>query len=412
MVHYWQTVRGLSTGVRYYILAQAAVGLAYFGLATVLYNLFLLRLGFSPVIIGQVNGAGQLAWALGALPSSILGRRLGYRLMNVIGCLVIALGYVLFLNIQLVPASGQVGWLFGTNILIWSGAALASVNGLPLLASVSSPEERTHAFATANATAALFAILGSLAAGFLPGWLAGQTGSSLEQAFPYQMAFWVAPIAFVLMAFTYSRIKPRLGAAAQAEAEEHSPLPLWIFLFFGVVVFFQTASEGGLRAFFNVYLDTELRLPTAQIGAMFALGGVLPILGALVMPVVVGRFGLVRALAMTAVVMAAGLIFMGRFPVPLAAAAGFSGVNFLTALAGSIRGILSQEIVAPRWRGMSSAILILGLALGWSGMAFVGSAVIEQLRFAGLMYLSAISALVSGVLLVGYLLLQRGKGKN
>jgi predicted MFS family arabinose efflux permease len=410
MAQYLKVVRSFSPSVRYYILALGAVGFAFFGVASVVNNLYLLRLGFSQELIGQVTGVGMLAWAAAALPASFLGRRLGLRHVVVAGVLIIATGYALLLLVNRLPETWKVTWLFGTSILVWSGAALTTVNGLPLLASASHPDERRHAFAVANAVSAISAILGSLVAGFIPGWIANLTATTLQQPSPYQAAFWLVPVFFVVAAIFYSRITPReQEEIPETEHQAAGKVPLSIFLFFGVVVFFMTASEGGIRAFFNMYLDSDLGASTAQIGSLFAFAGILPIVGSLVMPLLAARFGLAATLGLTSLFMAASLVFMGRFNILLAASLSFITYNFLSALGGTTRGILSQEIVAPRWRGATSAILILGMALGWASMALVGSAVIGLVGFSGLMYLSAASALVSAMLIAGYLYLKRPK---
>ena len=87
----------------------------------------------------------------------------------------------------------------------------------------------------------------------------------------------------------------------------------------------------------------------------------------------------------------------------LAAAVGFSFLSLLGSIGAGVRGLLSQEIVQPRWRTATSAILILGLALGWASMTLLGSLVIGRWHFSGLMYISAVSALLSMVLILVYL---------
>ena len=192
MTQYWKIIRNFSPSVLYYTLALSAVGFAYFGVSAVIYNLFLLRLGFSPELIGQVNGIGQLAWATAALPASLLGR-LGLRKIVVWGNLIIALGYTLLLLVNRTPETWQVTWLFAMNIMIWVGAALITVNGLPLLFSASSPHERHHAIAVSNAGSSIFAILGSMTAGLLPGLLSRLISTDLAQPGPYQLTFWLVP---------------------------------------------------------------------------------------------------------------------------------------------------------------------------------------------------------------------------
>lgn len=403
MTSYLRIIRGFSPSVRYYILANAGGSFAYFGIFTVLYNLFLLRLGYSLELIGQVNGVGQLCWALLAIPASLLGRRMGLRNAQVTSALVIAAGYVLFLLVELLPEQSRIAWLFATTILVWAGAALLTVNGLPYLVRITQLAERSHALAVSNSVSALAAVIGSLAAGFLPAQIAGLTGASPANPAPYRLTLWLAPIFFIVAAFFFSRMRASEPLEIKLENKVPSKAPLLIFLFFGVVIFFQTASEGAVRAFFNVYLDQDLRMPIAQIGMLFAVAGLLPIVGSLLMPPLVARMGSGGAFILTGLGTVGLLVLLGLIPHPLGAASGFAAFNLLASLIGAVRGILSQEIVQPLWRTATSAILIMGLAFGWASMALVGSVLIETVKFSGLMYISAGSAVVSISLLYAYL---------
>jgi len=406
MSHYLKIVRGFSPSVRAYILAYAAIGFAYFGIANVIYNLFLLRLGYDLALIGQVNGVGQLTWALMALPASLIGRRIGLRRVMVGGSLIIASGYTLFLLVDQIPPHIRIAWLFATNILVWTGVAQVTVNGLPYISGITRVEERSHALAVANAATSLMAVFGSLVAGFLPGWVASLNHKSLEQAFPYQLTFWIIPPVFLVAAYLFSRMIASEPEEGSVEIQQNAPVPIWIFLFFGVVIFFQTASEGGIRAFFNAYLDTDLGVSTANIGLLFGAAGLLPIFGALAMPLLVTRLGSRKAFGVVGLGIVSALVLIGMFPNPGAAALGFIIFNVLAALIGAIRSVLSQEIVAPRWRGATSAILFLGLASGWGSMALLGSAIIGIVSFRGLMYISALSGLFSAVLIFAYIRLK------
>ena len=60
-----------------YMGGWAVTAFAYFGILGVLFNLFLLRLGFGAEFIGVLTGSGQLAWALCALPAGLYVRRFG-----------------------------------------------------------------------------------------------------------------------------------------------------------------------------------------------------------------------------------------------------------------------------------------------------------------------------------------------
>jgi len=66
--------------------------------------------------------------------------------------------------------------------------------------------------------------------------------------------------------------------------------PFGLFAFLVLLVFMQTASEGTLLSFFTVYLDTQLGVPTAQIGTIIGSGQLLSIVGALTVPRLMRRF--------------------------------------------------------------------------------------------------------------------------
>ena len=54
-----------------------------------------------------------------------------------------------------------------------------------------------------------------------------------------------------------------------------------LFLMLGLVAFAQAAAGGGVRAFFNVYLDRELFVSTALIGGILGAGQLVPLYVAL-----------------------------------------------------------------------------------------------------------------------------------
>ena len=66
--------------VRLMLFSQALIGFTIFGgIYTVLLNLYLLRLGYGPQLIGQINAAGALSFALLSIPAGMLADRWGAR---------------------------------------------------------------------------------------------------------------------------------------------------------------------------------------------------------------------------------------------------------------------------------------------------------------------------------------------
>jgi len=407
MLNDWRILRTFNRGIWLFLLAWALTAFGYFGIQGVLLNLYLLRLGFGPEFIGLLIASGQIIWAVMALPAGAIGARIGLRAALITASVLLTLGMGMLLMVEAFPRSVWAIWLFGCWMLLWVGAALNTVNSIPYLMNVSAAE-RNHAFSAQGAVIGLMAFVGSLVAGLLPGLLVTWLGGSLDEPAPYRYALWLAPLVYALSIFVWAGA-PRVKLAGEAETLSTSTKPLRLFVFFGLVVFLQTASEGAVRAFFNVYLDQALHVPTAQIGAILGVGQLLPVFIVLITPQLLGRWGTSRTLFVTTAGVGLAMLPLATLSHWIPASLGFLGVMSMLAVNGPARNILSQEIVLPRWRTTTSAIGTIGLALGWASTAAVGGYMIARAGFSGLFFLGAVLAFVAAILLLGYVR-SRSKG--
>jgi MFS family permease len=407
MAGYLKIARNMSRSVNLYNLSWVFIGFSIFGLANVLANLYMLRLDYSPSLIGQIQGAGQLAWAACALPASLLGIRFGMRKVLTIGTAIVGIAYILFLCAAYFPGKQQIPMTFIAFGLMNFGAALSLVCGLPYLSTITESGERNTAMALNSMMATGAGVLGNVLAGLLPKWMASATGSSLDQALPYRLSLALVPLALLLAAFIQSRLEVDHLPQVETRIGDSKVIPFGIFLFFGVVVFLQAAGEGGMRAFFNIYMDQDLGVSTATIGSVFGLASLASVLGAMAMPVLVSRLGTRGTFGLISLTAAALLVVMGAFHSVPAAVTSFISLGAVLSLAGAVRNILSQEIVKPFWRSATSGILILGIALGWGATAMLGGLVIRAVNYSGLMFLTAAISVLSAVLMFGYLALEK-----
>src|SRR5688500_8035495 len=116
LLNYIRTLRDLNRNVLLYLAATAGLGLAFDGgVFSVLFNLYLLRLGFGPEFIGQVAGAGLLSFSLTSLPAGSIGERWGYRHVMVAGLVMIVAGGILLPLSPLLPnqwIGASILWLY------------------------------------------------------------------------------------------------------------------------------------------------------------------------------------------------------------------------------------------------------------------------------------------------------------
>ena len=397
----WRILRAFNNSIRRYLIVWALISFSYFGIQGVLLNLYLLRLGFGPAYIGMLTASGQLIWAVAALPAGTIGQRIGLRAALVTGSAFMALGMGALLMVEALPASAWTTLLFGSWGLLWVGVALTTVNSTPYLMHVSTPEERNHAFVAQGAVMGLAAFAGSLAAGVLPQLLVSWLGGSLDQPAPYRYALWIVPLIYAGGAGVWAGVRHVQLQADRATSDTRAK-PIGLFLFFGLVVFLQTAGEGAVRTFFNVYLDGDLGVSTAWIGTIFGLSQLLSLTIALIAPQLLGRWGAARILTASIVGIGVTMIPIAIFAHWLPAILGYTSMMIVLAVNGPARNIFSQEIVAPYWRTTTSAISTIGLALGWGGAAAAGGYMSAQAGFRSLFLVSAVLAFASAVLLLGY----------
>lgn len=386
---YRNAFRLFNRDVRLYLIAWALLGFAYVGIFMVLFNLYLLRLGYGPAFIGLINALAQMATALFSLPAGALGRRWGSRRMLIVGVIGAGLSLGLLPLAELIPAAWQSGWLTITYVSTWLVAALLIVNSNPFLMGVTSPEERDHAFSVREALFPLAAFGGSLAGGLLPGFFAATSGLSLTQPAPYRYALFIAAALFAPAALALLATGQASTEQAHARAREATPLPSGLIAFIALVVLLQVAGSSVVNIFFNVYLDDGLGVPTAWIGTLAAVGRLVAVPAALATPLLVARWGIGRTIVLGILGMALALLPLALIPHWGAAGLGYMGVVALFALTMPAFAICQQEIVPPGWRATMAGAIAMTTGLSTAAVAFGGGQVITAFGYQALFLISA-----------------------
>jgi hypothetical protein len=141
---------------------------------------------------------------------------------------------------------------------------------------------------------------------------------------------------------------------------------------------------------------------TAQIGAAMGFAQLLPVLTALLLPLLLARLGTAMTLAATTIACALCLALMGLVPQWVVATTALMGVQATIAITGPARGLFSQEIVSARWRTTTAALATVGLALAWAITAAVGAYAIPLLGYRVFFLLCSTLTLASALMLFVY----------
>jgi MFS family permease len=391
----------LSREVRLYLVSWGMVGFTTLnGIQPVLFNLYLLRLGYGPEFVGLVNAVGLLGYALFSFPSGLLAGRFGVRRTMTVGVALSAAGFGLQPLVEFIPRGWHEPWLLTLQLLGTMGLSLFFVNSQPFLTEATGPAERNHAYSIRMALGTLTGFVGSLVGGALPDLFAPWLGVTLAHPAPYRYALLAATALSVpgilVMLPLWGVSEERAGE--QVETGGAGATPVWTIGAMGLVVLLLASSVGASRTFLNVYLDDGLGVPTAQIGLLFAIVQLVSAPVALAMPMLTKRWGNYRVILGGTLGVSASMLPLALIPHWGAAILGRIGVYAVSSISDSALWVYQMELVPRRWRPTMSGVASLALGLSWSALAFGGGYVITWLGYRTL-FLVAAGLTAAGVLL-------------
>lgn len=389
MLPYLRQARLAHRDARLLLLSHFLIGLSYSGIYVVLFNLYLLRLGYGTQFIGLVNGIAVMVHALFCLPAGMLGGRWGARRTIVIGALIAGVGLAVAPLGEFLPSAWQSAWLMTAFTFAWIGASFYLVNHTPFLISVTASDARNHIFSLSAALLGVATFLGSLCGGLMPGLFATLLQRPVEASAVYRYPLLIAGLLFLLAVPVLLQTGDR--PTLQGEVKESVPrrAPYLLIALLAVAALLRVTSEGAGKTFFNVYLDAALHVPTAYIGMVVAGGQILSIPAALFMPLLVQRWGRAGAIILATAGMALSLLLLALSGHWLSAGGAYMSLIALGAIARPAFLVYSQEAVPAGWRSTMSGAVAMANGLSLGGMAIGGGYLIAGMGYPMLFGLGA-----------------------
>ena len=370
------------------------------GMHDVLFNIYLLRMGYGPEFIGVINGLGLFFSAFFSLFAGTVIRRVSNRGKMLAGLIVLAAARGLLPLADLLPVSLQTGWLLVTFSVSRCGSAVFFVSSKPLLMHVTGNTERDHAFAIHGATLPVSAFLGSLIGGFLPALFTRLLGTTTSNPAAYRYPLWCAVALLVPAIFLVRRIEPDVFVDEVSGPTGKPRCPYGPIVFFSLVVLLTGAGSGALRAFFNVYLDNHFHVPTYKIGIITALGSGIAAPIALFVPVVMSRLGHRRTFLYSSLAISAGVSLVLLLPHWMGASVGFVASIVMMNIQGIVGNVIQLEIVSSPWRSTMAGSALTAKALGWTLIASGGGFLIAALGYRPFFLLGVVLPLLGAGLFV------------
>ena len=341
------------------------------GVFTLLFNLYLRKLGLREDFIGLFNALSTLTWAAGALVVGPLSRRIGARAILIGGVYLFAIVGALQV-ITTVPFA-----LLGIAFALGFANAAMMVPSTPYVFTLIPPERRTQAQAFVFSAIALSTAAGAFMGGELPALLGGDTlrNFRITMAASIVVTFGsIVPLA-ILRTAREQPDAPNRGARTPFSHVERKQCRRDNAAF-ALVGGFMALGTGMLIPFYNVYLSSLGASPGA-VGALFSVSSLVGGVASLGAPLIARRLPPLPAVAVLRSI---------SVPMALVVGLGFSGLPFAsalyairtigTSLSWPIESSTIGNVIDPRNRmslfGMRSAAWNGGLAFSsWAGGAII-----------------------------------------
>jgi len=327
---------GLSAGYWTFLSASSLFSLGMF-IYVLLYNLYLLDLGFREDFVGQVSGASTAGSVAAALPAALLARRFGLGKM-ILGSFA-AVGAISVLRALVAARAPLLGLALANGVAMSVFAVALS----PAIARLTSDKARATGFSISTSSSIALGILGSWLGGRLSLWLGGKQPAMLVGCALVGVALWPAARLKIL--------------PAPAEGARLYPRNRFVVRFLLVFALWNLAT-GMFNPFANTYF-ARLHVPVERIGLIFSGGQLAQVMALMLAPLVLRRLGMVSGTAAMLMATAAMLGALATGPAAGMAAGFFAAYMAFQYMTDPGINTLLMDRVREQERGGAVALMML-----------------------------------------------------
>jgi len=399
----WARYRGLSRNYWIFFVAallyESGIGLYFF-----LFNLFLLDLGFDKAAIGLINGAFSLGVLTATLPVGMLSRKLGNHSL-LLFCFAAApsLGALRALWMW-EPAQIGLAFTAGLVMSIWT------VCFLPVSSSLTSESNRASAIALILSVGIAATALGSAGSGYLSHWI-GIIRPKFGAADVKRVALVISCAVAALGSLPLLRLpKPDVLLRAETAArawDVHLLRNPFLRRFLPCMALW-TSLLAAFTPFAGIYFVLERHLVFGRIGLVFSASQLAPLAVALLIPMMVNRWGMLQSILITQLATALLLIAMVVSGGPGWSAAAFVVYSATQWMSSTASYTLLMNAMPDVDRSPATAMTMFSNSLGSVCAVSAAGMLLDRFHFAPA--LLAIAILEAATAILFQLLLRDRRG--
>src|SRR4030042_1762826 len=347
---------------RLYLVYAIVAGVAI-GIFRLLFNFYILSLGYDEKLLGNLVTASSLTALFVALPMGYLADILGRKVSLLISAILVSITIGMMVIWPATPT------LYAMNILSGVAQSLAGLTMSPFLMENSSERERTYLFSVSSGIQVVSASVGNWIGGYLPSWVAGARSVEAVSSQAYGGSILVVAIALAISIIPLILIKlPRLDhsertvfapfsyAAKNPKKLTQLVLPMLITSF----------GAGLIMPFMNVFFRVQYHQSDQVIGVLFAWGSLAMGLGLLAAPPLADRFGKIQIVVITQGLSIPFLILLGFSPLFWVSGVAYYIRVALMNMSSPVYQTFVMEQVEPSSRAMVGSLVSMSWNFGWA----------------------------------------------
>jgi MFS family permease len=403
MYSYLLRVRSFSPDVKLVLVYCLLAGIGY-GVIELIFNFYLLELGYKEDFIGQWRAISTLAVAGASMFLGTAINRFGTWWTMVAGFALLSISCI---GMSLATTT----WIL-LPLAIGYGASLSYLTNpvLPFIMDHERPDQRQHATAVSLSVFSLSVMIGSLMGGVTPNFFARIIPSvSPGSVGAYRAAMLAgALVALLAMVPLFMMKEPRKFKRAQrgqsnlpVETPAERKQTRMDIAQFALMGGLMSIGVGMIWPFYNVFLKS-LGSSDDQIGYIFAISGLVGAIAGLVAPVVVARRGALPSallLRLSVVPLFLPLILM---PSAGLAVLAFYWRSATASVAWPIEVTFISEILPPRARAGIFGIRSSVWNLGYAAATYAGGILIVRYGYNPGLIVFSIFSILSAVVFYTY----------
>jgi MFS family permease len=315
-----------------------------------LYNLYLLDLGYRENVLGLVASAFTAGCFAGVLPAAAVSNRWGLKRTLLIGIAGSAGAFALRAVVAGEPALLATAFAGGALFSLWS------VVLTPAIAAVTPECARPAAYSFTIGSGIALGMAAAVLGGRLPGWFAhAGLGSSAAQS--KQFVLLAGSVSTALALWPLRRLRIESPSTRETLSYPRGPFIRRFLLAIGV----WNLAAGAFNPLFNAFFAREFRMPVERIGMVFSFAQAAQVIAILSAPLLLRRLGLTRGVAVMQLATALALALLA--PTQVAFVASVLYTSYMSFQYMSEPGIYSSLMnrVLPGQRSGASALNYLVL---------------------------------------------------